>query len=374
MNEKSTMETICDVANHIEPMIQFTYDIPMSYQDSKLPVLDVKIWLDDKGEACYEFFEKLTKNDKVILASSAIPRHQKISILTAEAVRRLRNTSRKLGSSVQNKHLNDFTVKLKDSGYSAQDRKEIIKNAKKIFQSQCEKAENGIKPLFRPRELILADRQNKKGQKYSWWKIKDKFNAVMFVPPTPGSVLLKMLRARTESILADHDLKIRFMEQGGVKVKNLLVKANPFPTTDCFDALCPMCKKTCVSEPGDKPTYRTPCSTEGVGYRIVCMNCKEQGKLSTYEGETGRPAKVRFIEHIKNLKKKSDLSPLHKHQTNHHPNDPSKWQFSITSVFKDPLTRQVDEAVRISKLQPSSILNSKSEINHAPLNRISIKK
>ena len=53
---------------------------------------------------------------------------------------------------------------------------------------------------------------------------------------------------------------------------------------------------------------------------------------------------------------------------------PSRWHFSITSVFKDPLTRQVDEAVRISKLPPESILNSKSEINHAPLNRISIKK
>ena len=248
---------------------------------------------------------------------------------------------------------------MKDSGYSAQDRKEIIKNAKKNFQSQCEKDEKGIKPLFRPREVILADRKNKKELKHSWWKIKDKFNAVMFVPPTPGSVLLKMLRARTSSILADHDLKIRFVEQGGIKVKNLLAKANPFPTADCLDVLCPICKRTSVSEPGDKPTYRTPCSTEGVGYRIVCLNCKEQGKLSTYEGETGRPAKVRFIEHIKNLNKKSDLSPLHKHQTNHHPNDPSKWHFSITSVFKDPLTRQVDEAIRISKLESSSIFNSK---------------
>ena len=73
-------------------------------------------------------------------------------------------------------------------------------------------------------------------QKYSWWKVKDRYNAVMFVPPTPGGILLKMLRARAESLLADPDLKIRFIEQGGVKVKNLLVKANPFPTTDCIDA------------------------------------------------------------------------------------------------------------------------------------------
>ena len=129
-------------------MIQFTYDIPMSYSDSKLPVLDIKVWLDSNGEAMYEFYEKDTKNQKVILASSAIPRCQKISILTAEAVRRLRNTSRKLGAQVQNKHLNNFTVKLKDSGYSVQDRKEIIVKARKIFQSQCERDERALTPFL----------------------------------------------------------------------------------------------------------------------------------------------------------------------------------------------------------------------------------
>ena len=284
----------------------------------------------------------------------------------------LKNLSVEIGLYTHFK--DDFTVKLKNSGYSVKDRKEIIVNAKKIFQLQCERDEKGIKPLFRPREMILTDRKNKKGQKHSWWKVKDKYNAVMFVPPTPGGVLLKILRARAENISADPDLKIRFIEQGSVKIKNLLVKANPFPTADCIDALCPICKKTSVSEPGDKPIFRAPCSTEGVGYRIVCINCKEQGKLSSYEGETGRPAKVRFIEHIKKLNKKSELSPLHKHQSSQHPKDPNRWHFSITSVFKDPLTRQVDEAVRISRLPPESILNSKSEINHAPLNRISIKK
>ena len=75
---------------------------------------------------------------------------------------------------------------------------------------------------------------------------------------------MKMLKARAERLLADPDLKIRFVEQGGIKIKNLLVKANPFPTTDYIDALCPICKKTSVSEPGNKPTYRTPCTTEGL--------------------------------------------------------------------------------------------------------------
>ena len=373
--EKNTMELLCSIANHIEPMIQFTYDIPGSYSDSKLPVLDVKLWLDPTGEVLFEFFEKATKNSKVILASSAIPRRQKISILTAEAVRRMRNTSRKLGSSVQNKHLNDFTVKLKDSGYSTKDRQEIIEKAKKIFEKQCRNDFEGKTPLFRHREMIMADREKKKGRKYSWWKSEgNKHNAVMFVPPTPGSTLLKMLKSRFEELSGDPNFKIKFIEQGGSKIKNLLVKQNPFPTSDCHDAICPLCKKTSVSETGDKPTYRVPCSTESVGYRIVCIDCQMNGKLAAYEGETGRPAKVRFSEHIKQLKQQSDQSPLYKHQALHHPREANKWHFSIVSTFRDPLTRQVNEAVRISKLPPSAVLNSKSEFNRAPLIRITINK
>ena len=369
------MELLSCIANSIEPMIQFSYDIPGSYSDSKLPVLDVKLWLDCSGEILFEFFEKASKSKQVILASSAIPRSQKITILTAEAVRRLRNTSRKLGSSVQNKHLNDFTVKLKDSGYSEKDRNEIIVKAKNIFKAQCEKKVNGEKPLYRPRGLILADREKKKGKRYSWWKTENnKHSAIMFVPSTPGGKLMKMLKSRFEEISIDPNFRIKFIEQGGSKIKNLLVKQNPFPTSDCHDAICPICKKTSVSETGDKPTYRVPCSTESVGYRIVCLTCKQQGKLATYEGETGRPAKVRFSEHIRDLQKNSDHSPLFKHQNNHHPGGSNKWHFSITFAFRDKLTRQVNEAVRISKLPPSSVLNSKSEINHAPLNRISIKK
>ena len=64
-------------------------------------------------------------------------------------------------------------------------------------------------------------------------------------------------------------------------------------------------------------------------------------------------AKVRFSEDIKDLQKNSDHSPLFKHQNNYHPGGSNKWHFSITSTFRDPLTRQVNEAVRISKLPPS---------------------
>ena len=107
------MNILKKVAESIEPMIQFTCDFPSAHDDGKIPILDVKVWLNSENEALFEFFEKETKSQKVILASSALPNNQKLTILTAEAVRRLKNTSQQLGPEVQTKHLNNFTVKLK---------------------------------------------------------------------------------------------------------------------------------------------------------------------------------------------------------------------------------------------------------------------
>ena len=44
----------------------------------------------------------------------------------------------------------------------------------------------------------------------------------------------------------------------------------------------------------------------------------------------------------------------------------------IMKKFRDPLTRQSNEAVRISQRRKDEILNSKSEFNHPPIARITV--
>ena len=46
----------------------------------------------------------------------------------------------------------------------------------------------------------------------------------------------------------------------------------------------------------------------------------------------------------------------------------------IKNSFKDALTRQCNEAVRINQRQPKTLLNSKSEMNHPPVARITVEK
>ena len=103
-------------------MIQFTVDHPSKHHDNKLPVLDLKVSINTSNVVDFEFYEKPTKNPLVVLASSALGMKQKRNIFVSEALRRLRNTSQKLGPDVQNKHLSEFMLKLKESGYGSKFR------------------------------------------------------------------------------------------------------------------------------------------------------------------------------------------------------------------------------------------------------------
>ena len=106
---------------------------------------------------------------------------------------------------------------------------------------------------------------------------------------------------------------------------------------------------------------KIPCSTNIVGYRWLCLTCKEKDKIKVYDGETGRSSRLRGSEHLKDLEKKRDKSVLYKHKMSDHPHEYVKFKMEITNKFKDALTRQANEAVRIFSRPSHETLNSKSE-------------
>mgnify|MGYP003336988270 CR=1 FL=1 len=65
-----------------------------NYANKSVPILDMKANLDPKSNFImnYEFYEKPSKNQHVILASSSLSWPKKRTILTQEALRRMRNT------------------------------------------------------------------------------------------------------------------------------------------------------------------------------------------------------------------------------------------------------------------------------------------
>ena len=119
---------------------------------------------------------------------------------------------------------------------------------------------------------------------------------------------------------------------------------------------------------------KVACNTNNVGYRWRCMTCAEKDTVEVYEGETGRSARLRGTEHLKQLEKKSEKSVLFKHKMAAHQNENVKFKMEITGHFKDALTRQANEAVRISNTPNHELLNSKSEFNHPPTARVIVEK
>ena len=73
------------------------------------------------------------------------------------------------------------------------------------------------------------------------------------------------------------------------------------------------------------------------------MNCLKNDSIKVYEGESGRSARVRGNEHVRDLENKKEKSALYKHMKNVHQNEKVKFRMEITSKFKDALTRQANE-------------------------------
>ena len=259
-------------------------------------------------------------------------------------------------------------IKLKNSGYDQKFRIEIVDSALKAFENMVEEDRKGNKPLFRDRkwqyEERLAEKQNKKR---NWFRNENsKYKSVLFVPPTPGSQLARELQIRENELNKYNEERIKIIESGGVKIEELITKKNPFKKGKCGEIKCPLCKNKKNDE-----KIEILCNTNNIGYRWTCQNCQTKDKKRVYEGESSRSARLRGKEHLQGYKNKSESNMLYKHKILEHPEEENiEFKMEITGLFKDALTRQANEAVRIKNCEKSEILNSKSQFSHPPITRI----
>ena len=270
-------------------------------------------------------------------------------------------------------YLNQFMVKLKNSGYKKNYRIQILQSATKAFDKMVHDDKLGIKPLYRNRTWNLEERTNsKKNKKTNWYKSGEKskiqYKSILFVPPTPGSMLLKELRQREEELNGKSRERIKIVEKGGKKIGDILINKNPFKPEKCTESWCPLCS-------GKYGKSKIQCNTNNLGYRWVCKTCQNNDKIRVYEGETSRSIRIRTQEHIKAFEGKKSHSVLLKHKLLDHGNEENvEYGLEITGIFKDALSRQANESVRIYKRQSSETMNSKSEFNHPPTARVVVEK
>ena len=154
--------------------------------------------------------------------------------------------------------------------------------------------------------------------------------------------------------------RFKIVEKGGVTIERSLMKPNPIGGDGCKKDDCPICK-----QPGGGKL----CHKCNVCYRIKCLMYENENENAVYFGKTNRNLYTRGKEHESKMIKKDENSFMHKHQMEKHNGAPAQFEMKVLKSCKDPLTRQVTEAVLI-KNHRGDLLNSKSEFYQPPLVRI----
>ena len=192
----------------------------------------------------------------------------------------------------------------------------------------------------------------------NWHKSqKNQVSAPLIIDPTAGDTT-KELREVCRKFESVTGMRVAVQERAGDSIKHV-AKAEPLRSQLCGRDDCFPC-----TSGGGK------CEKNGAGYRIVCITCQVAGKVTEYEGETGRNGYTRGIEHLAAMRLEDDENALWKHCQIDHDGRTAEFSMTVLRSHRTPLVRQVNEAVRIVISKAECIMNSKSEWHQAPLVRI----
>ena len=88
---------------------------------------------------------------------------------------------------------------------------------------------------------------------------------MLFVAPTPGGTLAKELRQREEELNRHSDERVKIVEKGGLKIKDILGTKNPFKKSKCAQKDCPLC--TSIANVVCSEDSNISCNSNNIGYR-----------------------------------------------------------------------------------------------------------
>ena len=391
------MREVRKMSNSILPFIQLKEEVASDCKEGRLPMLDFQVWKEmvekEDGEKetliKYEFYEKPMASKLMIMDRSALPHRIKVTTLSQEVVRRMKNTGRSVGEERRKKILTRMMTKMKRSGYNERMRRRVLVAGLRGYNNMVMVEEGGGRKVNRPRWDGARERRFKKmAAKSSWFRSKKKkqggtgkfgkkgekkrgreeesdIEAVMFVPHTPGGLLAKLLQEEDDRFRKGTGMKrIKMVERGGRTVKDIVSKTNPWAGDGCERDDC----LPCMGERGSGGN----CQQENIVYRIHCQECELGHIKAEYTGESSRTMYLRGKEHLDGLVKKNEKNALWKHCAQVHGGRQVKFTMKIVRSHKTPFTRQVQEGVEIDNSTANIIMNSKGEWNGSRIPRVVI--
>ena len=365
-DDERLAKLLLEIANSIMECVKMEGDWPSKNQDNKMPILDMKVWMDEQGTLLYQHYEKNVSRKTVLNAKSAHSAACKRGVHTQEIVRRLMNTSHRLSWEEEIAPvISEYMRRMKTAGYAENYRKEVLKHAIRIYDKKWEDHREGIQPIFRPKDWKREERKGAKAKKKINWAKGEGHIAPIFVPTTPGGVLLKMMRTVADEE-AKEGIHFKIMEVGGKTIKKTLQKSNPTATPGCEEEDCLACNQE-RGKGGD-------CRKNNVNYEVECRMCPE-GESPVYIGETSRNLYTRAKEHVNNQHRtygeEGESSFMKKHMEEYHQDTAIRncFKAKVITTNTDSFSRQIREGVYIRRSKRRT-MNSKSEWFQPPLFQI----
>ena len=403
--EDKTAREMKKVMDSIFPMLKFEMETPSMFQGS-LPTLDFSCYM--KGDKVrYTFFQKSMAKKTLIHRKSALGENTRISSLTQNIIRRMKNIGEEVEMKERIRVVDEFTDQMLFSGYSVEQTRKIIIAGLKGYENLLKKAERGQTRIHRPAADGLAARKRKKllgkgnwfqprrkeengqrgcGGRKSRQNNKDEIPtvSVLFCPQTPGGQLAKRLQKVENRIAKIVGERIKVVECGGRMIKSILHKSNPWKGGNCGNKDC----LPCVNGDGTQNCYQRNCT-----YTITCMECEgsksgseeasdnieteSEKQIFTYGGETARVVRLRSMDHVASYRNKEDKSVLWGHAQEHHGGRLDvKFRMKVHKTWNTALSRMVGEAVLIKRMEEDisiNVLNRKGEFSRCHISRLECK-
>ena len=191
--------------------------------------------------------------------------------------------------------------------------------------------------------------------------------------------------------------RLKIVEKVGVKLVDILHKADPWAGEQCGRSGCLMCE-TKVKE---GKTNSQDCHRRNCVYMTYCRTCterqdqqleekykelgvkrieeeKRKEKRFIYIGETNRSIYERGIEHQADIKGCKTSSHMLRHLLAQHEEEEENWDkiefgMKMLKSTRTAFERQVLESVTIQKERGHNLMNNKSEYNRCALPRLTAK-
>ena len=323
----------------------------------------------------HTFYKKPMTNKATLKAGTAYPESQLRAIMVEEVLRRLRNCSPDSSWEEKGLHLTEFANSMKCSGHSEKFRCVVFGKAVSRYKKELENHKQGIEDMYRSRKERERQTRAKGGKasKDTWFKTKKnrmkndnvsemETTSVLKVPFTRG-VLSGRIKETLRISTTPERICTRVQEGGGNKLRDQIIKPDPFPKDKCHRPDCRTVKR------GGDDKCKETCFQGNINYSITCDACealRDKGDSIVqhmYIGETSRGSYQRFRGHLEQYKNKKGF--MWKHAEDEHDGDMNiKFTIRREAVDPDPMRRVLRESIRIVNSEENSrikLMNTKEE-------------